>query len=54
MFGLWGKARTEAKIERQRELAEMENAMREVAAKAEALREALDQIHQKRKPANDH
>lgn len=54
MFGLWGKARTEARIERQRELAEMENATRAVAAKAEALREALNQIHEQRNPANGH
>lgn len=53
MFGLWGKDRLERRIERQRELAEMENTSMEIKKKAERLRAVLDELAEKKRGQND-
>lgn len=54
MFGLWGKERDERRIERQRELAEMEDSTREIRRKVDELKAALEQITERKRPPHDH
>ena len=53
MFGLWGKDRLERRIERQRELAEMENTNLEIKRKGERLRAVLEEMTEKKRGQND-